>query len=244
MTESVSVRTTFRIPGNWAHPGELLERIPDGCRLTPEFLVLPDGTEFEISPLPPDDQFPEIFVSSCRKRPREEELEVISKYSVNICLSGEGGSKEAALKMMRAGAAIVKTGAAGVFIDNCGLAHGGADWLSMTEDGSGEALSFAFVSLIVGESEIWTMGMHVLGLFDVVMKKPTDETEQERVIDIIRHMCSSDTPVGIGHVIADEFGPQYQTFEATPDTFEVDSPMHNPFGRLKLVSVRDIGLNN
>ena len=43
--QSAAVTIAFRIPGTWANPGELLERLPEGVRLTPETLVLADGSE-------------------------------------------------------------------------------------------------------------------------------------------------------------------------------------------------------
>jgi hypothetical protein len=62
------MRATLRVSGNWSHPGELIERMPAGFRLTPEALILPDRTEIEFTPMPPDDQFAQIFKSSCRLR--------------------------------------------------------------------------------------------------------------------------------------------------------------------------------
>jgi hypothetical protein len=244
MAAASNVTIALRLPGNWAHPGELIERMPRGYRLTPESLVLPDGTEIDFSPLPPDDQFAGIFATSCRNPPTPAELDIVNQYSVNVTLVGPGGSMEAARTMMRAAKAIIEAGAAGVFIDNCALSHGGSDWIAMTDDAGGDALSFAFVSVVDGKSEIWTMGMHTLGLHDIVVDKSDDDNQGDKLIDIIRYMCNSENPIGIGHIIADENGPQYQTFEATPDKFDSDNPMHNPFGRLQLVAVRDIGLNN
>ena len=87
--------------------------------------MVPGGGEIEFVPMPPDDQFPQIFESSCRMPAAKDELATLARYSVNIGLNGPGGSREAALAMMQAGAAIVRAGGAGVFIDNCGLAHGG-----------------------------------------------------------------------------------------------------------------------
>src|SRR5687768_10250642 len=122
MAEShAPVEVALRIPGTWSHPRELVESLPAGYRLTPEALIMPDGTKVEFNPLPPDDQFAEIFRSSCRRPPTEEELARVDGYTVNVCLSGPGGSLEAARTMMEAGAAIVRAGGAGVFIDNCGL---------------------------------------------------------------------------------------------------------------------------
>ena len=134
-----AMKTTLRIPGNWSHPGELIERMPPDFRLTPETLILPDGVEIEFAPMPPDDQFARIFESSCRRPATADELEIVREYTVNVGLTGPCGSMQAAATMMQAGAAIVRAGAAGVFIDNSGLAHGGGDWIEMAEDESPDA---------------------------------------------------------------------------------------------------------
>src|SRR5690606_15307280 len=112
-----AVEVTLRLPGAWAHPGELLERLPSGYRLTPDKLLLPDGSDVEFYALPADDRFAAIFETSCRSPATPDELEISRHYKINVCLAGPGGSKEAALRMMQAGAAIVRAGAAGVFID-------------------------------------------------------------------------------------------------------------------------------
>lgn len=52
-------------PGQWAKPGELIERLPDGHRPTGDALALPDGTEIEFGAAAANDQFAAIFGSSC-----------------------------------------------------------------------------------------------------------------------------------------------------------------------------------
>lgn len=241
---STSVKTTLRIPGRWLHPGNLLERMPDGFQLTPQLLILPDGAEIEFNPLPPDDQFAEIFASSCRRPPTDEEIEIVNGYTLNVGLTGPGGSMQAATQMMQAGAAIVQAGGGGVFIDNSALAHGGEQWLSMTEQASPDALSFAFVGIILGRTEVYTMGMQVLGLPNVVMRRSDTDADSEAIIDVIRYLCTSEKSVGEGHLLANEGGALFQAEAASDDDFEADSPMHNPFGRLRLVSMKDIAERN
>lgn len=235
---------TLRIPGDWAHPGELLERLPEGYRLTPEALLLPNGTEIKFSPMPPDDQFPEIFKSSCRRRPSDDELAVVARYTVNIGLTGPGGSLESALTMMQAGAAIVRAGGAGVFIDNCGLAHGGSLWIEMTDDASPDSISFAFASIVSGPHEVFTMGMHAMGFPDILMRSPAVDVQGETIIDIIRYVCGGGKPIGVGHILADEHAPRFHVVALTQDDFEPGSPMHNPFGRLRIVSAKEIAESN
>src|SRR5688572_28482101 len=119
------VMVDMRIPGKWANPRELVEQMPKECHLTPDALVLPEGTRFEFGAMDADDQFADIFRTSCRRIPTEAERETIDNYTVNVLLSGRGGSLDAARSLMRAASAIIRAGGAGVFIDNCGLAHGG-----------------------------------------------------------------------------------------------------------------------
>ncbi len=238
------VRTTLRIPGKWSQPRELIERMPHGFRLSTEALTLPDGTEIEFTPKPPDDQFAEIFKSSCRQPATNEELEIINDYTVNVVLSGPGGSLQAAATMMQAGTAVVRAGAAGVFVDNSAVAHGGGHWIEMAEDGGPDALSFAFAGIVRGQQEVWTMGMHVLGLPDVLMTRADCDADEDAIIDVIRYLCQGDKPIGNGHVLADESGPRFQTVATSSDEFDAGSSMYNPFGRLKLVSVKDIAESN
>ncbi len=239
-----TVRTTLRIPGAWAHPGELIERLPEGFRLTEDSLICPDGAALEISPMPPDDQFGEIFASACRRPATDEERATIGRYTVNIALSGPGGSMEAAQAMLRGGAAIVRAGGAGVFIDNCGLAHGGGDWVDMADDGSPDAVSFAFVSIIQGEQDVWTMGMHVMGFSDIAMRRADLDPEGEMIIETIRYICNEVKPIGDGHLLGDENGPRFRAAATDNDERVAGSPMYNPFGRLRLISLKDIAEGN
>ena len=245
MNESQNApRITLRIPGSWEHPGQLLERLPDGFVLGPENLRLPDGTEVEFIPMQPDEQFPDVFASACRRPPTASEQAVIGAYTVNIGLSGPGGSLEASSKMMQAAAAIVRAGGAGVFIDNSAMAHGGSDWLAMSDDSGPEAISFAFVSIIRGRQEVYTMGMQVLGFPDLLMRSSDVDERGEMVVELIRYICDGTRPIDVGHMLADEAGPRFQITARESDEFNPASPLHNPHGRLRIVSMKDIAEAN
>ena len=245
MTGSATpITIALRIPGQWSHPRELIQRLPAGCRLTGEALILPDAAQVAFGAMPADDQFAEIFRSSCRQEATADELATVDDYTVNVVLSGPGGSLQAARTMMQAGATVVRAGGAGVFIDNSALAHGGQQWLEMTEDGGPDALSFAFVAIVRGRADVWTMGMHVLGLRDIVMKRADIEADDFDIIEVIRYLCRGEKPIDDGHVLADLTGPRFQAFTEPGPEKMVGSPMHNPFGRLKLISMRDIAETN
>lgn len=238
------VTIALRIPGKWSHPKELIERLPAGCRLTGEALILPDATQVDFGAMAADDQFAQIFRSSCRQPATDEELATVDGYTVNVFLSGAGGSLQAARTMMQAAAVMVRAGGAGVFIDNSTLAHGGEHWLEMAENGGPDALSFAFVAIVRGQVDVYTMGMHVLGLRDVVMKRADADADEFDIIEVIRYLARGEKPVDDGHVFADLDGPRYQAFTQDSPEELAESPLHNPFGRLKLVSMRDIAETN
>lgn len=103
----------------------------------------------------------------------------------------------------------MRAGGAGVFIDNCGLAHGGQDWIEMTEDGAEDAVSFAFVNIVAGEQEARTVGMHVMGYPEIVMSRRDLDPEGDAFIEVIRYVCECEEPIGDGHVICDLDGPRF-----------------------------------
>jgi hypothetical protein len=88
------------------------------------------------------------------------------------------------------------------------------------------------------------MGMHVLGLRELVMKREDVEVGGFDIIEVIRYVCGGEKPIDDGHVLADLGGPRFQAFTQDGEAGLAGSPMHNPFGRLKLVSLRDIAEGN
>ena len=58
--------------------------MPTGFHLTAEALILPDRTEIEFVPMPPDDQFAEIFRRSCRQQASRAELQILESYTVML----------------------------------------------------------------------------------------------------------------------------------------------------------------
>lgn len=252
MTEASeeSITITLRIPGRWAHPSEIFARLPEGHRLTEDSLYLPNNEGVSCSFADADDQFAGIFRSSCRKPPSTDEQEIIDNYTVNCLLSRSfsvsemRGNKQPALTMMAAASAIVAARAGGVFVDNCAISHGGLAWQSMHQDGGADAISFAFVNIVRSATDFWTMGMHVLGLPDILIRKDLVDSSGTEVIDTIRHLCTTDKLIEDGHFLADENGPRFKAKAVQEQKCEPGSPMFNPFGRLRLLSLKEIAESN
>ncbi len=244
MSQPPPSKVTLRIPGTWSHPQELIQGLPPGFRCSAEGLLLPDATPVELHAVGADDQFAGVFRSACRSPATNDELATVDGYTVNVLLSGPGGSLQAARTMMQAAAAVVRAGGAGVFIDNSALAHGGQKWIEMSEDGGPDALSFAFVAIVRGQTDVWTMGMHVLGLRDVVMKRAEVESGGYDIVEVVRYLSRGENLVENGHLLGDFEGPRFQALAEDGPKMPAGSPLHNPFGRLRLVSMKDIAEAN
>jgi len=238
------VETTLRIPGAWAGFDEIANRIPKGFSLCDDGLVMPDGQVIEMFPMKPDNEFPKVFEAACRKPATADELSTVKRYTVNLGLIGPGGSLEAARTMLQAGAAIIQTGGAGVFIDNSMLAHGASLWKQMAAVGDLDAVSFAFVGIVRRKADVHTMGMNVLGKPDVVMSRSDFTEDNDSMIEMIRYVCNSKKAIGEGHLIINEFGPRFKARLIETDDAPVGSYLHNPLGRIQLINVKTISDRN
>ena len=76
------------------------------------------------------------------------------------------------------------------------------------------------------------------------MKRADVETDGFDIVEVIRYLAQGEKPVGDGHVIADLNGPRFQAFTQDGEEKLAGSPMHNPFGQIRLVNMRDIAENN
>lgn len=238
------IEVTLRIPGRWSNLGELTESLPAGCQMTEQLLLTPDGNGFLVNIRKADDQFVSIFASSCRREPTDEEKGAIEQYTIQVCLTGPGGSMETATALMRAAAAILHAGGVGVFVDNSGVAFGATHWQELSGIADAEALGFAFVGIIQGKQNVFTIGLHILGLPDLLMRKEDVGHDGQVIIEMIQYLCSGEREVGDGHVIADLQGPRFVVSAIDDDRMPARSPMHNPWGRLRLTSAREIRESN
>ncbi len=229
-----------RIPGTWSCPASVEKSLPPGYTLSPGWLHLPDGDRLQVFPHAPDDQFVSVFAMACRSVLPARERRRIKKYGVNLCLAGKGGSVEAAQRMMKGAAAVVRAGGMGVFIDNSGTAHLGRDWLSLTGDPDDGATFPAFIASYASGDKLYSVGMHVLGLRDAILPQTGDRDADACVLSsfLLYTICSG-VAVGDGEYIGDDQAPTHRVWIGDCSFPPSGTPMHNPYGNWRLEAVED-----
>ena len=211
--------------------------MPPGFRFAMDRLTLPDGAAIEVYVQAADSEFPDVFARACRRAPSRRDRRTVEGYYVNVCLAGPGGSIEAARRMMTGAAAVVRAGGAGVFVDNSAIAHGSDAWLDAVADTEPGALLYALVNRIRGAGELWSVGMHTVGLRDAVLTNCDDVTDDAVLQGFLEYTVEPVRPMADGDVVSDGVGPTFRVNREPCRQFRTGSPLHNPYGRWRLVQV-------
>ena len=252
------VPVTLRVAGRWHTVAELMESLPEGFVSGP---VVEDGTpglafgvdvgggrhEGVLFCRENDGEFAEVVRTVARVPLEEREDELLESYSMQVCVTGHGGSKPRAAAMMSAAATVAGHGGCCVFCDNSGTAGGADMWTSLAgrvreawgDDGDpnevADALTFGFVGIVGREDAARTTGMQVLGLPDLMLRFDGIEDAGDRLIDSMRYVAATDRTFGDGHeILMPEFGLRLVATYAPVDGRDGAS-MANPWGRLELV---------
>jgi hypothetical protein len=231
----------LRIPGPWASGRGFAEALPDGVHARGERLVLPDRSSAVLRFLPPDDQFPDIFADACRGRLSTATRRAVDQYAVNACLAGPAGSPECVRRMMRAGAAVLRAGGHGVFLDTSLISHDHDAWLDLTASGDTYALLTAFVNVLRLDRELLSIGMHVFGLRDACVVVPNGRNADHRedvACDLLHDFLGYLLATGGDMIDGALFGSGAAhaiVREAPPLPLVVrTAPAFNPYGRWRI----------
>jgi len=220
------------VPGWWDEPAHLVSALPQGFTLAHERLVLPDGSSVEFAPMPPDGEFPSVFASACASGGWTEAPSV-EGYAVNACLAGLGGSPTRAMRMIVAATALLNAGGIGVFIDNSLVAHGAEQWREIVVPIGIEAVLSVFLNLIGNSESIYSMGLHALGMRDVILRRTNNEMRDRTVVlefieqTVVLNDWDDDGVFRCGDVSLRVTG-------GASDRYKPHLPVYNPYGEWRL----------
>ena len=235
----VAVELVLRIPGPWQSLQDLQDSLPFSVRLEEEHLVLQDGTASKVQIHPMDTTLLNFFASSCRRASSPAELCKIKNAPTYLNVIGSGGSIMAARQMSAVGAALIRGGGLGVFVDNSGRVHLGSDWVELADNAEDiEALVYAWISLIYAERRLRSLGMQVLGHADIVMKGKRQPFQENVLLSLLG--CIADGSMAFEEscfYMEPKIGA-YKISARQIDPLRRKSSMHNPHGVWVLTHVR------
>lgn len=228
---------SLRIPGAWKTIDEVVERLPRGWTLHRQQLTPADGPPVFLDLLPSDDEFPRIFQVSARRPPRQDEMHRIRNYQSNAVISSPAGSLFAAKHLLQTGAAIIRAGGHGVFIDNGLISHGASDWLELASAcGDPMAVFYAFVNVLCHENEYRSHGMHALGHRDaVICCREQPKLSLRTIEDLLRASSCDGLTWTSGDSFENSVGQEYRVEPVEDECPFDDHPMLNPYGRYRLL---------
>ncbi len=237
MSDDDSVPTiTLRVPGMWPNRRALSDSLPDGCRLENGRLEMEGGGRVEVVIREADNQLPAMFEIACRDGVPRRVRRALDRCRIQACPTSAGGSHEAAERLLDAGTALLRAGGAGLFVDSSGMAHRPARWLQIVDAPRPDALVEAFVNTFATEAEIWSLGMHAMGLRDVIMTRSgDDEADYVMLRSVLHYLADPEVPVVDGDFIGSE--PTFRFHRIHNDRFPSGTIMHNPYGEWRLERV-------
>ncbi len=235
---------SLRIPGDWASPRALSDRLMGtGYTLSlsdqPSDFALAHtatGQRFPMGVVGPDEQIAELFADGGRLSAAE--LAAVRDHDVKVFVSGPGGSVDAARAVMRAGAAIIRAGGLGVFVDNCGSTHSPTDWLELAGDDADGGVYWALVELTGGPDLMFSTGMHCLGHRDIELPDPPDPGRGMYILhNLLGYSYRSGVTLADGDPIGDEQRPTHVLRHVPCTRFTAGTSFHNPYGVWRLEAV-------
>ncbi len=242
--QDVVPEIALRVPGPWEGPaaleralrekglgygvvdGGIVEVRGDGSR----------GRVFAAGASPPDDEIADIFADTGRLS--DEEVEAIRRHACKVHVSAPGGSVEAARAIMDVATALLHAGGTGVMVDSSTNAHSRRDWLDLSSDPQPGGLYWAYVAVIGSPHEIFSIGMHCLGMRDAELPDPPDRELGGFVIhNFLGYAYQSGVPVLDGDTLGDESAPRFRAVAYPCYRVKPGTPFYNPYGVWRLEPV-------
>lgn len=241
MSETIPLpETVLCIPGPWKDRSALLERVvrSDSGYLFAGRLLMDMQTRqsFDLQHEPRDDRMASAFLSAGRHWAGTEEMALIQQHESVAYLIGEGGSAENAESLMLAARALLEAGGLGVKVESSGIAHSPDAWRSLCEDRHLFSAFSAYVLFITGE-EVYSCGMHNLGLKDAVVANHGTDESVELLRVFTRYLFTESPTIRAGQTFSAAAGaPRFRIEDDPGIDYGENSLFANPYGTWRLVA--------
>src|SRR5262245_4194634 len=162
------------VPGRWTDRKDITTSIASksGGYLFAGMLMTRIGTKdvFTLEIYDHDPRLKDAFAIAGRGRLTEHDLKAIASHTFTLYLVGEGGSSEAAQKVLHAAHALLKSGGLAVKVESSGTAHRAEQWADFCAHDLLGMLLEAYVTYVGSDGVYYSCGMQNLGLRDAIVE--------------------------------------------------------------------------
>jgi Domain of unknown function (DUF4261) len=234
------VQTVVGIPGAWISRTDIVTSIAkqsDGFLFAGGVIMnrtTQQGVKLEV--YEHDPELPQAFARAGHRALTQADLDAIAAHTYTLYLVGQGGSVDAARRIMEIAVGLLKAGGIAVKVESTGIAHSARDWLTFAAHPEATALYHAYVVLIGEEGTYYSCGMHNLGLRDAIMSGATDAKTATSLLETFLLYTLLEAPtLRDGHTFSmNANAPSYRLTTEVGQTYPADSLFYNPFGMWRL----------
>lgn len=233
-------QSVIGIPGQWADRTEIVTSIAkkSGGYLFAGMVIMNTTTKdpFKLEIHDHDPNLKKAFSIAGTGRLTEEELEAIGCHTFTLYLVADGGSIDAAKKLLHAANALLNSGGIAVKIESAGTAHRAAQWAQFCAQDNIGSLLRAFVTFIGGDAVFYSCGMHQLGFKDAIVEADIAPNEAARLLHtFLGYLLVENPTLHEGETFSvDADSPHYRLQSEDCTTYPTDDLFHNPYGMWKM----------
>ena len=236
-------RIIVGVPGTWPSRTALVQAVAgeSGGYLFAGRVLMNTATKesWELEVYEQDPNLARAFALAGRGSVTEADLDAVAAHTCTAYLIGEGGSVEAAQRMMEAACGLLRAGGVAVKVESAGKAHSRRDWTMLTERRESRALYDAYVTLIGGDGGGYSCGMQNLGLPDAAVNAALSDQDGARLLQAFLLYTLLEQPdLRSGHTFGlNPQAPSYRLSLEPCRTYERENPFFNPYGMWHLETV-------
>lgn len=228
------------IPGPWKDRSELITSIVNcdsGYIFAGRILMnLTSEYSCELDYCDRDPQMIGAFQAAGGHWSDTAEMAAIATHQSVVYLISDGGSREDAEATMLAAKALLKAGGLGVKVESAGLAHSPDAWIKMCQNFAQFSAHRALVVYITGRDEVYSCGMHNLGLWDAI----TTIDNKQQAVELLRvftwYQFTESPELRAGQTFSvDAESDIYRLREYQGVDYGEESLFSNPYGTWELV---------
>lgn len=240
---SKSPQIVIGVPGRWPNRSDIVTSIASrsGGYLFAGMVMMKIGTKdgFTVEIYDHDPNLKRAFSVAGRGNLTDEDLNAIASHTFTLYLVGEGGSVDAAKRLLHAANGLLKAGGLAVKVESTGVAHRADQWTELCGHDHVVNLQQAYVTYIGGDGVYYSCGMHNLGYPDAVVEANISPNDAANLLHtFLRYLLVESPELNNRETFSvDAEAPIYRLFHELCTMYEAGDLFHNPFGVWKLVAV-------